>query len=307
MKVETTPTETGGVLVAASATGEDVRANYLDLLADREPAVRNLLAITYAATAEEFLARWHDSVGDRPANVGVVDVGETMRSTAARAVGGDPDRNVVRSVERPRDFDATTAAVEAYIDRFPPEGTVLVCDSLTVLLDRVGLSAAISFVDDLMTSLAAANAVGYFVVDPDAHDDGTLAALDALFDAGVDRTDDVTGWTTRSSDRDSMSLDVVFDVLSVERRRHALRHLFETADPDEAVDVSDLARAVARRRTGASRPTRNEWRREEVSLYQFHLPKLASAGFLDHDADAGWVTLRDRAQTVRPFLALVDE
>ncbi|WP_440005360.1 DUF7504 family protein [Halomicrococcus sp. SG-WS-1] len=307
MKVETTPTETGGVLVAASATGEDVRANYLDLLADREPAVRNLLAITYAATAEEFLARWHDSVGDRPANVGVVDVGETMRSTAASTVGGDPDRNVVRSIERPRDFDATTAAVEAYLDRFPPEGTVLVCDSLTDLLDRVGLSAAISFVDDLVTSLAAANAVGYFVVDPDAHDDGTLAALDALFDAGVGRTDDVTGWTTRSSDRDSVSIDVVFDVLSVERRRHALRHLFETADPDEAVDVSDLARAVARRTTGASKPTRNEQRREEVSLYQFHLPKLASAGFLDHDADAGRVTLRDRAQTVRPFLALVDE
>lgn len=309
MKVETTPTETGGVLVAASATGEDARANYLDLLADREPAVRNLLAITYAVTAEEFLARWHDSVGDRPANVGVVDVGGTMRSTARAAVGGDPDRNVVRSVERPRDFDATTAAVEAYLDRFPPEGTVLVCDTLTDLLDRVGLRAAISFVDDLVASLAAADAVGYFVVDPDAHDDGTLAALAALFDAGVDRTDDVTGWTTRPSDRDSVSLDVVFDVLSVERRRHALRHLFETTDPDEAeaVDVSDLARAVARRTTGASRPTRNERRREEVSLYQFHLPKMANAGFLDHDADAGRVTLRDRAQTVCPFLALVDE
>jgi hypothetical protein len=309
MRVEATPTGTKDVLVAVSATDEDARADCLASLVDRETAVENLLAVTYDGTAEEFLADWHDGVGDRPANVGVVDVGATMRSSATGAVGGDPGRNVVRSVERPRDVDATTAAVESYLDRFPPERTMLVCDSLSTLVDRVGLSAAISVVDDLATTLSAADAVGYFLVDPDAHDDATLDTFDALFDARFDRTDDAAGWTARPSDLNSVSLDVVFDMLSVERRRHALRHLFETTESDgtDAVAVSDLARAVARRTTGEATPTRNQRRRQETSLYQFHLPKLADAGFLDYDADPGRVTLRDRARAARPFLALVDE
>ncbi|WP_121823380.1 DUF7344 domain-containing protein [Halostella salina] len=76
------------------------------------------------------------------------------------------------------------------------------------------------------------------------------------------------------------AIDTAFDLLSVERRRHALYCL---RGRDGSVSVSDLADAVIDR--GSTSPADPERHRERVviSLGQVHLPKLADADVVDYD------------------------
>ena len=86
-------------------------------------------------------------------------------------------------------------------------------------------------------------------------------------------------------DRDEISdaLDTAFDLLSTERRRHALYCLREANDP---VPLLELADRIAEREAG-SPPDDPE--RIAVSLGQVHLPKLDDAGVVDFDSHDQYV------------------
>lgn len=94
------------------------------------------------------------------------------------------------------------------------------------------------------------------------------------------------------SEADSASLndsdvntDDLFDVLSNPRRRYILSHLQASKTPMALADLTD---AVVRWETGEE-PTAVQAVREQVyiSLYHWHLPKLADAGLISFNRSCG--------------------
>lgn len=156
----------------------------LALLADDDPD--DVLAVTYEAPTA-FLERWSDRVGERPRNVGIVGVGDRMRSAAAT---DGPAPNVVRGVPDSADAAAIRDAAAGYLDAWPADGrTVVFFDSATALLDGLQVDAAVDFLADFCRLLDERGAVGYVCLTLDAHDCATVRAVTSLFDTVVECID----------------------------------------------------------------------------------------------------------------------
>ncbi len=90
---------------------------------------------------------------------------------------------------------------------------------------------------------------------------------------------------------DPPSLDLVFDLLSNQRRRYILYYLND--QQDAAVTVSELVDVVAEhehRPDGSVSDPDEERDRIKMDIQHVHLPKLEDAGLIEHD---------QRSETVR--------
>ena len=103
-----------------------------------------------------------------------------------------------------------------------------------------------------------------------------------------------------SSERE-LTEDLIFDILSSSRRRYVLYCLQEVDGP---MEVTDLAEQIAawENDTEISELSPQERKRVYVSLYQTHVPKLANAGVVEYDEDAGTVTLGKNARIINEYL-----
>jgi DNA-binding transcriptional ArsR family regulator len=92
---------------------------------------------------------------------------------------------------------------------------------------------------------------------------------------------------------EAYSLDATFSCLAHDERRRIVQYLSEVAP--EPVSLDDLRTALAARTRGKPREdvTADERRAAALALHHEHLPSLAAAGFVDHDADDGTVTLAE--------------
>lgn len=103
-----------------------------------------------------------------------------------------------------------------------------------------------------------------------------------------------------SSASSGVSPDLVFEILSNQRRRMVLYYLRQTG---ESMSVKELARKIAARENDVPPEdlTSQQRKRVYVSLYQTHLPKLESTGMIEYD-DQGKVRLTDRATEMDTYL-----
>lgn len=101
---------------------------------------------------------------------------------------------------------------------------------------------------------------------------------------------------------DSLSQDVVFEMLHSPRRRYVLSYL---TDQDDPVELDDLIARVAAREfdTSVEALSESERKRMYVSLYQTHVPKLANAGLVEYDDERGTVALTERAADVEHYIS----
>jgi len=90
------------------------------------------------------------------------------------------------------------------------------------------------------------------------------------------------------------SLDDVFDVLSANRRRHALYVLYRRAD---STTVRELADALTPESGG-------DVERVTAELAHVHLPRLDDAGVVEYDRDAETVALADLSDRFDRYLAV---
>ena len=105
---------------------------------------------------------------------------------------------------------------------------------------------------------------------------------------------------------DDLPLDVVFDILSVERRRHTLAYLLtESAQ----TTLGDLAEHIACLENDKDLVdlSSQERKRVYVGLYQSHLPRMDDAGVVDFDSDRKTVELGANAAQLAPYLELATE
>ena len=87
--------------------------------------------------------------------------------------------------------------------------------------------------------------------------------------------------------------DEVFELLSNQRRRFVLHYL--RRNPEASVSLSTLSERVAgwEHDTDPAELAYSERKSVRNSLHQFHLPKLADAGIVTYDEQAGEISLED--------------
>lgn len=126
-----------------------------------------------------------------------------------------------------------------------------------------------------------------------ASDDGEEGATGAA----VDRSNEAD----RSTESHTVPKDVVFGLLSAERRRLVLQYL---ADEGGESTLSDLAEFIASLENDkpVSALSSAERKRVYISLYQGHLPKMDDAKVLEYDQSRGHVELREEAAALYAHL-----
>lgn len=96
-------------------------------------------------------------------------------------------------------------------------------------------------------------------------------------------------------------LDVVFDLLSNERRRHVLRYLHVESPSTTLGALAEYIAAIENDKPESALSS-TERKRVYISLYQSHLPKMSSADVIDFDVDRKTVELADNAEYLMRFL-----
>lgn len=184
--------DASNILVLASAFPDGGSDVCLDLLADDDPGAASVLAISYTRSPAEWIDDWRDRVVAEPADGLVVAVGD--RSQPGPDAGTDevaaPWR--VETVDTATDLTQLGIVLSDFLaDAAEREGPARLCfDSLTALLQFADLKRTFRFLHVVTGRVKSADAVGHYHLDPQAHDEQTLATVKGLFDAVVEVGDD---------------------------------------------------------------------------------------------------------------------
>lgn len=178
-------------LLGVSASPAGVPSEVYDVLS--RPAETNLLVLSYRGGPDEWIRDWKNHVGELPAEVGFVTVGEITRSastwsgTSARSPTSDDTMPLAVTVSDPTDLAAVGVRASEYLETWDGNGrqTVVILDSLTGLLDAVALDQAFRFLHLLTGRVENVDGRGYYLLNPDAHDDRSLSTVRELVDAAV--------------------------------------------------------------------------------------------------------------------------
>jgi hypothetical protein len=103
---------------------------------------------------------------------------------------------------------------------------------------------------------------------------------------------------------EEFSREVVFEMLSNQRRRYVIHRLL---DADEEVELRELSRLVAAWENGKDPDdiTPKERRRAYNALQQAHLPKMDDAGLVEFNASRGTVAAGDDLDDLQVYLEIV--
>lgn len=178
----------------------------LSLLADETE--QGLVGVINDLTPDEWVAEVRESLGTLPARVGVVAVGERHRSAAATGSTGGPSATAtleersgesvvaVRTVATPAQLTKLGVRITECLDEVTadPEvsATALCVRSLTPFLQSADTRSVFRFLSVLTGYVATRDVLAHYHLDPEAHDEQTVAQLTVLFDAVVtfDEADD---------------------------------------------------------------------------------------------------------------------
>lgn len=302
-----------------------------DLLTFDEPSRENVLSVTFSKTPDDWLALWRQEGGEAIPNRAVfVDGGESSteaeRSAITEAIPG-LSIEVLSDAAGPMEL---ALIVGQYLGEWvdTDERTVACIHSLSELFGSFARGEVVQLINALDARLEATDAVVHYHLDPDAHDEQTVAEIRPLFDAVVEHVPE-DGWTVTTASRDEAprfrgessalypfdnspeqppldrSLDDVFELLSDERRRTALYALAQ--EGAQTSSLERLADEVVDRELARGHVTGPLHGREvKIALAHNHLPRLDEAGLVEYDHDAGEVTKRAFGPGFETFLRSVD-
>jgi hypothetical protein len=111
------------------------------------------------------------------------------------------------------------------------------------------------------------------------------------------------GVSETEQEQESLSLDLVFEILKNSRRREVI-HYLRDQESDERVALGELAEHVAaiENDTTTDQLTSSQRKRVYVGLYQCHLPKMDDMGVVDFNQDRGHVALAPQADCLTEYL-----
>jgi len=302
-----------------------------DLLTFDEPSRENVLSVTFSQTPEERLALWRREVGqDLPKRAAVIDgCGSSPKSDRPTVEDEVPGLSVETLSDAAGPMELALI-VGQYLGEWDDtsERTLACIHSLSELLDAFARGEVVQLINALDVRLEAADAVAHYHLDPDAHDEQTVADIRPLFDAIVEHIP-ADGWTVTTPSRDEApqfrgessalypgdvapdqppldrSLDDVFELLEDERRRRALSALARSQTPTSSLER--IADEIVDRERARGDPVGPLHRREvEIGLAHNHLPRLDDAEVVEYDHDTGAVTKREFGPGLVAFLRYID-
>lgn len=148
-----------------------------------------ILDLTFTDSPDRRIDTWRERLSAAPPAIEVVAVGQT-RGTGEPTGGptrfGTDDQFGARTVEDPRDLTGIGIAVSETFDRWSERDRAVVrVGRLTTLLQYADESTVFRFLHVLTNRLTQADAVSFYRLAPEAHDDQTVGTLFQLFDDAV--------------------------------------------------------------------------------------------------------------------------
>lgn len=181
-------------LLLVPSLGVQGRNACLTLLSQTPPSETNVLAVTYTDTGREWVTHWQNHVGIPPVRGGIVAIGQGEG-------GVDDPAWAVKTIENPVDLTGIGIELSQFLSTMAAAADdteeIAVCfNSVTSLLQYADLQRAFRFLHVVTGRVKTVEGVGYYRIDPDAHDQQTLATLKGLFDAVVE-VDGDGNWTVQ--------------------------------------------------------------------------------------------------------------
>lgn len=187
--------QSSNVLLLAPLTPMGNRA-CLELLAATAPPTRaNVAAVTYTPPPETWISDWRAQIGDLPAELAFIHA-NTVETTGDGDEAPDSAGVPVARVDPNQPMDII-APLSEQLTRWGDNGnqTLVSVQTLTVLLEYVDFDTAFRYLHILTHRVQAADAIGFYHMDPDIHDEETVNTLKTLFDAVVEVGDDGETWS----------------------------------------------------------------------------------------------------------------
>lgn len=179
--------DASNVLLLGSSLNAGTSRAAMDLMTEAAPADTSLLVVSYTRDPDTWLRRWHERVGDVPANTRFVSV-----TDATRPASPSTTDSVLTAQATPSDLTGVGIAVSNSLEAWRGADTHIVAafDSVTAMLQYSPQATAFRFLHTLTTRFRAVDARVHYHLDPAAHDDQTVARFTHLFDAVVEVGDD---------------------------------------------------------------------------------------------------------------------
>lgn len=178
---------TTAVLVQTDAINRHGTAICHDLLARDEPTARNVLAIDFQQSADQWLKDWKDDVGTMPNDLRLIVMEDAHRSTAIGEADSEPSDHKISPIGNPQDLTALGIKITEAINEWETTGLeIAAClDSLSTMLQYTDFDPVFRFLHVFIRQLDSVGATGHFHIDPTAHDQQTITRLLQLFDAVI--------------------------------------------------------------------------------------------------------------------------
>jgi hypothetical protein len=118
---------------------------------------------------------------------------------------------------------------------------------------------------------------------------------------GSDVTEDEEAVATSSAEEESLSLDVIFEILRNRRRQFVLEYLREQ---EGTVTIGELAEHIAAIENDTTVRQLNAQQRKRVyiGLYQCHLPKMDDVDVIDFNQSRGRITPAEHIEPLYEYL-----
>jgi hypothetical protein len=187
--------QSSNVLLLAPLTPTGNRA-CLELLASTTPPEQaNVTAVTYTPPPETWISDWRSHNDELPAELAFIHA-NTVETTGDGDESGIPPDVPVSRVDPNQPMDII-APLSEQLTRWSDNGnkTLVSVQTLTVLLEYVDFDTAFRYLHILTHRVQAADAIGFYHMDPDIHDEETVNTLKTLFDAVVVVSDDGREWS----------------------------------------------------------------------------------------------------------------
>ena len=262
----------------------------------------SVLAVTYTEALDDVVEKVWESLGDLPADLGIISFDDMTRSTESSSGYERPEGPItLTTMSDPENLKGLGTAMRLYLDEWNqrPTNRILCFSSLTHTLRHVSLEDVVQFVRGVESLLYETNTVGHFHLDPHAFDDHVVQRLREEFDVVVD---EVAEGEDESSE---LTMDVIHRLLGNERRRYVLAYL---ATADVSVTMRTLTERVAAWEQGVDESDLSPIQTEQVrtSLTTSHVPLLKDAGVIETGGGGDVIELTERAKEDETLETLLD-
>jgi hypothetical protein len=280
----------------------------LPILLGKEPNRRTIVAVTVDGSAEELIDACIGHQDRYPANMRIVDVGNSMRSMPGGTAA--PAQNVIHGVADVQDLASIRSRVRELVTEPVPSGEVrtVYLDSLCALLNQVGAKATFNFIEDIRDLLNLSGSVGFVRAYQGDLSRYNFEVLSDLFDVMLvhGQGEESESWSAMSrrtaiDDVQTPTIDIRFKLLS-DRRRRLLLHILSSADgPVKKTELASKLIDAA----GINDDEEYEimFKRIYTELVHINLPMLEDHNVISVDAVRGEVRLGEAAERLMPLLS----